>query len=65
MTNATPPPANFERLAEQLEPGSLAAKLVAAHTAAGDGAARQSALKAVLAARLIELRQSHAGTPDQ
>ena len=62
MTDATPPPGNFERLAKQLKPGSLAATLLAAHTGTGAAAARQAALKAVIAGRLAELRQSHAGT---
>jgi hypothetical protein len=62
MTNATRPPSNFERLAKQLKPGSLAARLVAAHTGAGGATARQAALKAVIDGRLAELRQSHADT---
>lgn len=62
MTNATRPPSNFDLLAKQLKPGSLAARLVAAHTGASGAAARQAALKAVIDGRLAELRQSHAGT---
>jgi hypothetical protein len=62
MTDATPSPGNFERLAKQLEPGDLAARLLAAHTGTSGAAARQAALKAVIAGRLAELRQSHAGT---
>ena len=62
MTDA--PPTNFERLAQQLKPGSLAARLVGAHVAAPP-AGQQAALKAVISDRLNELRQAHAGTVDQ
>ena len=64
MTDASPTPTNLERLAQQLKTGSLAARLVAAHISALP-ATQQAALKTVIMARLNELRQAHAGNPDQ
>lgn len=63
MTDATPT-TNFERLEQQLKPGSLAARLVGAYAAAPP-AGQQAALKTVISDRLSELRQAHAGTADQ
>ena len=64
MTDAPSPLTNFERLAQQLKPDSLAARLVGAYVTVSP-AGQQAALKAVISDRLNELRQAHAGTADQ
>jgi hypothetical protein len=59
-----PPPTNFDRLGEHLQSGSLAARLLGAHLAAGAGD-QKAALQTLLAERIAEIRQTHAGTADQ
>lgn len=55
---------NLQRLHAALKKDSLAARLVTAQISAEPGG-RHAALKKVLADRLNELRQAHAGTPPQ
>lgn len=64
MADAACAHSNFDRLAQQLKAGSLAARLVGAYVSV-PAAAQQAALKGVTADRLNELRQVHAGNPNQ
>ena len=60
-----PPPAtNFDRLARHLKQGTLAARLVNVRITVG-AAGQQAALGKLIADRLNELRQAHAGTANQ
>lgn len=64
MADTEPSQSNFERLAQHLKPGSLAARLVGAHIS-GTAGAQEAALRTVITDRLNELRQAYAGTADQ
>ena len=55
---------NFERLIPHLRKGSLAEKLVSAYASADEGNTAQ-AIKAVMTARLNEIKREYDGPEDQ